>query len=32
MTISDIWDMLCVMLNVRLCIMWARGMRLYGAM
>ena len=30
MTISDIWDMLCVLLNVRLGIIWALEMRLHG--
>lgn len=30
MPISDIWDMLCVLLNVRLGIIWALEMRLQG--
>ena len=30
MTISDIWDMLCVLLNVRLGLIWALKMHFHG--
>lgn len=30
MTISDIWDMVCALLNVRLAVIWALEMHLNG--
>lgn len=30
MTLGDIWDMLCLLLNIRLGIIWAWDMHLHG--
>jgi len=30
MMISDIWEMICVLMNIRLGLIWALEMHLYG--